>query len=115
MKGNTRELVKKFEQEHEIYLGVSDNLTFWIVTARIPKKGEQGSHRHVGMKYISGPAMAGNVLVLPDPDRSDAAYAESWEPMGTIDDFVAQALPRILSDQDAAEQAENAGCGTGCS
>ena len=114
MNDTTRELIKKFEQENETYVGVSDNLTFWIITARIRKAAEKSTHHlHFGRKYISGPTMEGNVLVLPDPENSDDAFAESWDPMHTVDDFVAQALPRIRSDQEA--QDDRAECGNSCS
>lgn len=116
MEDKTRDLLKKFEQESEIYIGVSDNLTFWILTARIRKTAEKGIHHlHFGRKYISGPNMGGNVLVIPDQENSDAAFAESWDPMGTIDEFVVQALPRIRFDQEAEAQDAGAGCGAGCS
>jgi len=116
MEDKTQKLLKKFEQENEIYVGVSDKLTFWIIEARIKKTAEKGTHHlHFGRKYISGPTMEGNVLVLPDPENSDSAFAESWGPMGTVDDFVAQALPRIRSDQEEEAQDAGAGCGTGCS
>jgi len=116
MEDKTEKLMKEFEQEHEIYVGVSDKLTFWIIAARIKKTAEKGTHHlHFGRRYISGPTMEGNVLVLPDPENSDAAFAQTWEPMHTVDDFVVQALFHILSDQEAEAADTGAGCGAGCS
>jgi hypothetical protein len=115
MEEKTRELLKKFEQEHEIYVSATDKLTYWIIYARIPKSREQGVHNlHIGRKYVSGPNEDGNVLILPDPDNSEAYLVESWGEMGTIDDFVGKALPHILSDKDAADNGQGEGCGTSC-
>jgi len=116
MEDKTTELIKQFEQENEIYVGVTDKLTFWIIAARIKKTEEKGTHHlHFGRRYISGPTMEGNVLVLPDPENSDAAFVETWDPMSTIDEFVELALFHILSDQEAEAEDAGAGCGTGCS
>lgn len=116
MEKETEKIVKEFEQKHEIYVGVSDQLTYWIISARIRKTAEKGTHHlHFGRRYISGPAMEGNVLVLPDPENSDAAFAETWIAMRTIDEFVVQALLHILSDQEEEAANAGAGCGTSCS
>ena len=60
----TQELLKKFEQDHEIYVGATDALTYWIVDARTPT-GKEGFHNlHTGKRYVSGPNEGGNVLIL---------------------------------------------------
>src|SRR5674476_1002634 len=56
----TQDLLKNFEQAHEIYVSAQDAQTFWMVNARIPKKQE--SH-HQSRKYVSGPNENGNVLI----------------------------------------------------
>ena len=115
MEEKTLELMKKFEQDYEVYVSATDKQTYWIVYARIPKSGAEGVHNlHRGKKYVSGPNEEGNVLILPDPDNSENYLAESWGPMGTIDDFVRKALPRILADKEAADRGEGE-CGTSCS
>lgn len=116
MKETTRELIKKFEQDYEIYVSATEALTYWVVYARIQQVHEEGPHHmHHGIKYISGPNEEGNVLVLRDPFISDAYSVESWGPMETIDDFVKKALAQILVDKTAASQRTEEGCGTGCS
>ena len=117
MQETTQELLKKFEQDNEIYVGATDALTYWIVYARIPTGKKEGFHNlHFGKKYVSGPNEQGNVLIMPDPGNSEAYQAESWGEMGTIDDFVKKALDHILSDKDAAANGqEGGGCGTSCS
>jgi hypothetical protein len=115
MKESTQELLKKFERDYEVYVDATDALTYWIIHARIPKSHEEGLHHlHQGKKYVSGPGQEGNVLILPDPRISDAYLVESWGAMDTFDDFVKKALARILSDKNAADQGEEAGCGAGC-
>jgi hypothetical protein len=115
MKETTQELIKKFEQDYEIYIGATDALTYWVIHARVPKSQEEGLHHlHLGKKYVAGPNQDGNVLVIPDPRRSDAYTVESWGQMDTFDDFVKKALARILSDKDAADQGQEGGCGTSC-
>ncbi|HVP96098.1 hypothetical protein [Methanoregula sp.] len=115
MEEKTLELMKKFEQDHEVYVSATDKLTYWIIHARIPKGGAQGVHNlHKGRQYVSGPNQDGNVLVIPDPDNSEAYLAESWGTMETIDDFVKKAIPHILADKEAADQKEGT-CGASCS
>lgn len=110
----TQELLKKFEQDHEIYVGATDALTYWIVDARTPT-GKEGFHNlHTGKRYVSGPNEGGNVLILPDPSNSDAYLAESWGEMGTIDDFVKKALDHILADKNAADNGQEGSCGSSC-
>ena len=115
MREKTQELMKKFEQDNEIYVSATEALTYWVVYARVQQKHEEGPHHmHHGIKYVSGPGQDGNVLVLRDPFISDTYSAESWGPMETIDDFVAKALARITADRIAAENGREGGCGTSC-
>ena len=44
MEEKTLELMKKFEQDHEVYVSATDKLTYWIIYARIPKSRAQGVH-----------------------------------------------------------------------
>ena len=111
----TRELIKKFEQDHEIYLSATDALTYWVIYARVTRGEQSTSHPHHGKKFVSGPGQDGNVLVLRDPFVSDIYSVESWGPMETIDDFVKKGLARILSDKDEADKGQEEGCGTSCS
>lgn len=115
MEEKTEKLLKKFEQENETYVSATDKLTYWIIYARIPKGMKKGVHNlHRGKKYVSGPNEEGNVLILPDPDNSENYEVESWGEMGTIDDFVQKALPRILTDKNEADSGLNERCGASC-
>ena len=115
MQERTRELLKKFEQDYEIYVSATEALTYWIIYARVRRAGVEGTHHlHHGMKYVSGPGQDGNVLVLRDPFVSDAYSVEVWGPMETIDDFVRKALARIIADKTATEKGVAEGCGTSC-
>jgi hypothetical protein len=115
MQEKTRELIKKFEQDYEIPVSATEALTYSVVYARIQKTHEAGAHHlHHGIKYVSGPNEDDNVLILRDPSVSDAYSAESWGPMGTIDDFVRKALAQILVDKNAADKGQEEGCGTSC-
>jgi|WetSurMetagenome_2_1015567.scaffolds.fasta_scaffold250828_3 hypothetical protein len=93
----TQQLVKKFEQDYEVYVEAIDALTYGIIHARIPKSQEEGLHHlHLGKKYISGPNQDGNVLILPDPRISDAYQVESWGKMESFDDFIKKLSPVFL-------------------
>jgi hypothetical protein len=107
----TQDLLKKFEQDHEIYVSAQDAQTFWMVNARIPKKQE--SH-HRSRKYISGPNENGNVLIFPDHEVMDVYLTENWGTMKTFEDFVDKALTAILSDKEESDQKLQEGYGTSC-
>ncbi|MDD1683146.1 MAG: hypothetical protein LUO98_04835 [Methanoregula sp.] len=115
MKESTLTLIKKFEQDYEIYVSATEALTYWVVYARVTRSPSAGSsHPHHGIKYVTGPNEDGNVLVLRDPFVSDTYSAESWGKMETIDDFVKKALAQILADKNAADKEKEEGCGTSC-
>jgi hypothetical protein len=109
MQKKTLELLKKFEQEHEVYVNAQDAQTFWIANARIPK--EQESH-HYSRKYVSGPNERGNVIIFQNYESSDAYTAENWGNLETFEDFVNKALNRILEDKTESERGESAECKT---
>ena len=106
-----QELLKKFEQDHEIYVSAQDAQTFWMVNARISKKQE--SH-HRSRKYVSGPNEQGNILIFPDHERSDAYVTENWGTMETFGDFVDKALASILADKEESDLNLKEGCGASC-
>jgi hypothetical protein len=115
MKETTLALLKKFEEDYEVYVSATEALTYWVVYARVQKTHEEGPHHmHHGIKYVSGPNENGNVLVLRDPFVSNGYSAESWGPMATIDDFAKKALAQILSEKNAADKGQEEGCGTSC-
>jgi hypothetical protein len=116
MKEATQQLLKKFEQDYEVYVSATDALTYWLVYARVPKGHGEGEvhHLHHGKKYVSGPNQEGSVLVLSDPFVSDAYSVESWGPMESFDEFVKKALASILAEKNAADAGQQEGCGSSC-
>jgi pyruvate dehydrogenase complex dehydrogenase (E1) component len=110
----TQKDLNKFRQEHEIYVDVQDLETYWVVTARIPKKEETLHRVHRVRKYITSRNDEGNVLILPNPEISENYLVENWGEMDSFDDFVEKALARILIDKEEADQGTGEGCGTSC-
>ena len=109
MERKTEELLKKFEQEHEIYVSAQDAQTFWVVNARIPK--QQGSH-HYSRKYVSGPNEQGNVIIFQNYESSEAYLAENWGTMATFEDFLNRALTSILEQKTESKLGEGEECKT---
>jgi hypothetical protein len=112
MEKNIQELLKQFENEHEVLMSADDMKSYWIITARIPEK--QGSHHH-GRKFISGRNEEGNVLVFSNPEIMDVYSIENWGDMKTFEDFVDKALAALRTGMMESEQKLQEGCGTGCS
>jgi hypothetical protein len=86
-----------------------------MVTARIPKKQETLHHVHYARKYITSRNEEGNILIIPQPERSDVYLVENWGKMETFDDFLEKALARILEDKKESDTGNEEGCGKGCS
>jgi len=115
MKETTKERMKQFEKDHEIYVSATDALTYWVLYARVTRESNPEIHHfHHGLKYVSGPGQDGNVLVLRDPFISDAYSVENWGKMETIDNFVEKGLARILEEKETMAGMPAGGCGTGC-
>jgi len=115
MREETQNLVNKFQQEHEVYLDTQNLETYWVITARVPKKEGTLHHVHRARKYITARNEGGSVLIIPHPEVSDAYFVESWGAMDSFDDFVEKTLDRILADMNAIENEGAEGCGTNCS
>ena len=120
-----KDYLKKFEQDHEIYVDAQDAKSYWLVMARIPKKQDSPSlnpydqpdrlhHLHRAIKYISGLNEEGNVLVFSDPEITENYSIENWGKMDTFDDFVEKALASILEDKGESDKGMKEGCGTSC-
>ncbi|MFA6332179.1 MAG: hypothetical protein WCX22_04440 [Methanoregula sp.] len=115
MREETQELVNKFQQEHEVYLDFKDLETYWVITARVPKKAETLHHVHRARKYITTRNEGGSVLIIPHPEVSDSYFVESWGAMDSFEDFVEKTLDRIRADMNAIDNEEAERCGTRCS
>ena len=116
---NIKDHLKKFEQDHEIYVDAQDAKSYWLVMARIPKKEDQDNLRnlhnlHRSKKYISGLNEEGNVLVFPNPEISENYSIENWGKMDTFNDFVEKALASILAEKEESDNGMKEGCGTSC-
>jgi len=110
----TQELIKKFERDHEVYLEARDEKSYWVLTARIPKKTGDVHHTHRMKQYVSSREQKGMVLVLPDPEGSKSFTVEDWGTMETIDKFVEKAFGRILQDKEEYDQGLQDSCETSC-
>jgi len=115
MHTTTQELVNGFQREHEVYLDTQDLKTYWVITARIPKKQQTLHHLHYARKFITTPHEKGSVLIVVNPDVSDAYTVENWGEMDTFEDFVKKALIRIQESQTTTDEREGGDCGTSCS
>lgn len=108
----TKGLLDRFQQEHEVYLDANDAKSYWMVTARPPKKGEDIHHTHRMIQYISGLNQEGNVLVLANPEIDANFSVEQWGPMETFDDFITKAMSRILENMEDYEKGGGDSCDT---
>jgi len=108
------ERLKKFEQEHEIYVDAQDLLNYWTITARIPKKGDDVHSTHYMRQFITARHETGVVIVLPDPEVYMTYSVEDWGRLESLDDFVDKALPRILADKEESDAGAQESCGKSC-
>jgi hypothetical protein len=109
-----KERLKKFEQEHEIYVDAQDLLNYWTITARIPKKGDGVHSTHYMRQFITARHETGVVIVIPDPEVYMTYLVEDWGRLESIDDFVDKALPRILADKEESDAGTQESCGQSC-
>ena len=115
MREETQALLKKFEQDHEINVGVTETLISWSVFAEMHEKTMTGFNtRHIGKRYVTGPNENGRVRIFSDIRNSDAYEEESWGTMELCDDFVKKALARILEDKTAMDREGADVCTTRC-
>jgi hypothetical protein len=109
------DVLKKFEQDHEIYVDAQDTKAYWVVTARIPKADQSGIHNlHQGIRFITASYGDGNVLVMNDPERAGNFFIETWKKSENFEDFVKTALGRILEEKDGINKGSGGECGSGC-
>jgi len=115
MREKTQALLQKFEQDHEINVGVTETLTSWSIFAQMQEKTKTGfDTRHIGKRYVTGPNENGKVRIFSDIRNSDAYEEESWGTMELCDDFVEKALARILADKIAMDREGADVCTTRC-
>jgi hypothetical protein len=110
----TQELIKKFERDHEVYIDAHDETSYWIITARIPKKTKDVHHTHRMKQYVSARQENGMVLILPDPESSLRFTVEDWGKMETIDELVEKSFGRILEDKEEYDKDMEESCDTSC-
>jgi hypothetical protein len=98
MEQKTIDLVKQFEKEHGMRVETHESHehpVFWEVTVWMTKtadyqwmSGKKDIPRVWGRKYLTTPTAEGQVLVVRNPQKSNAFTAESWGPIGSYDEFV---------------------------
>jgi hypothetical protein len=94
----TEDLLKKFEQENEIYVEARDQKSYWEVTAKMPKKIDDLHRLHRTKKYVTGREQEGNVLIIQNPEVYETYTVEQWGNMPTFDDFVSKVLVALKED-----------------
>jgi hypothetical protein len=107
MAGSVQERLKKFEQEHEVYVDAKDEKSYWIITAKIPRKEK---HAHRMKQYIGALNAKGSVVVIDNPVLSENYYVEQWENIGSFDDFLERGFKRILEDMEENESGSKKSC-----
>jgi hypothetical protein len=94
MQKKTIDLIKKFENDHDV--------TVWMT--KVVK-----SPRIWGRKFITTPGAMGEVLVIRSPQSNDIYTQESWGKIDSFDEFVEKVLARITSSP--LEEDEECACG----
>lgn len=94
----TEDLLKKFEQEHEIYVEARDQKSYWEVTAKMPKKIDDLHRLHRTKQYVTGREQDGNVLIIQNPEVYQSYTVEQWGKFDTFDDFVSRVLTALQQD-----------------
>jgi len=94
----TEDMLKKFEQEHEVYVEARDQKSYWEVTAKMPRKIDSLHRIHRTKQYISGREQEGNVLIIQNPEVFESYTIEQWGGLATFDDFVARTLEALKED-----------------
>ncbi len=107
----TRDRLEQFREEQGIDVRVQDLVTYWVITVKFPDRYNSLHHVHRPKKYITSRYEEGNVLVLPYPQRSDNYLIEYWGMMRTFDDFVENALGRILAEKEESDRGIEEGYG----
>jgi hypothetical protein len=98
MDKKTEDLLKKFEQDNEIYVEARDQKSYWEITAKMPKKIDDLHRLHRTKKYITGREQDGNVLIIQNPEVYETYSVEQWGAMPTFDDFVNKVLKALQQD-----------------
>jgi hypothetical protein len=104
-------LLKKFEQDHEIYVDAQDAQFYWMTNSRIPKKQE--SHHRAG-RYISGRNEEENVLIFSYHNIMDTCCIENRGTIASFEDFADKALAAIPGNWEESDRKLQEGCGTSC-
>jgi len=94
----TEDMLKRFEQDHEIYVEARDQKSYWEVTAKMPKKIDSLHRLHRTKQYITGREQEGNVLIIQNPEVYESYTVEQWGEFKTFDDFVGRVLEALQDD-----------------
>jgi hypothetical protein len=107
MQKKTIDLIKKFENDHDVTIDPHEQVNWWDVTVWMTKVVK--SPRIWGRKFITTPGAMGEVLVIRSPQSNDIYTQESWGKIDSFDEFVEKVLARITSSP--LEEDEECACG----
>jgi len=107
MAQSVKERLKKFEQDHEVYVDAVDEKSYWIITAKIPRADK---HAHRMKQYIGAINAKGSVVVIDNPVLSENYYVEQWDNINSFDDFLERGFSRILEDIEEYKSGSGKGC-----
>jgi hypothetical protein len=107
MSETIKEKLKKFEQDHEVYVEARDEKSYWIITAKIPEKGKNA---HRMKQYIGAINAKGSVVVIDNPRISENYHVEQWDGVTTFESFLERGFKRILEDIEEYQNSPGKSC-----
>jgi hypothetical protein len=105
MQKPTIERVKAFEKAHGVRVEAHESFEhpiYWEVTVWMTKTadyewmtGKKDVPRVWGRKYLTTPSAHGQVMVMKNPQRSNAFTLETWGSLASYDEFVKKVLDKV--------------------
>lgn len=105
MQKPTIEMVKAFEKAQGVRVEAHeshDHPIYWEVTVWMTKTadyewmtGKKEVPRVWGRKYLTTPTAGGQVMVMKNPQRSNAFTIETWGTLSSYDEFVKKVLDQV--------------------
>lgn len=105
MQKPTIEMVKAFEKAHDVRVEAHESHEhpiYWEVTVWMTKTadyewmtGKKDVPRVWGRKYLTTPTASGQVMVMKNPQRSNAFTLETWGSLASYDEFVKKVLDQV--------------------
>ncbi len=105
MQKPTIEMVKTFEKAYGVRVEAHESHEhpiYWEVTVWMTKTsdyewmtGKKDVPRVWGRKYLTTPSAHGQVMVMKNPQRSNAFTLETWGSLASYDEFVKKVLDQV--------------------